>query len=227
MNLAVIPARGGSKRIARKNVRPFGGRPMIAYAIAAARDAQLFAHILVTTDDEEIARVALECGADSVLQRPPELANDHATTLPVIAHALGAFAASHPRPDHACCIYPCVPLLEGSDLASAYALFTTTRAEYVYPVVRFQSTPFRAMLRSHDGRMQFLHPEHELSRTQDLAHCYHDAGQFYWGRAAAWEKLVPMHSHGVGWEIDGNRVVDIDTPEDWRRAELLARVLKD
>lgn len=224
-NLAVIPARGGSKRIPRKNIKPFGGKPMITYAIAAARASELFDEIVVSTDDDEIAEVAAAHGASVPFRRPAELADDQTTTVPVIAHAAEWFSARGRAPAAVCCIYPCVPLLRADDLRGAYTMFVERGAEYVYPVVQFHSSPWRGMRRPDNGPMEFVHPEFELTRTQDLPKVYFDAGQFYWGRALAWRAGMRMHSNGHGYVVESHRVVDIDTPEDWRRAELIARAL--
>jgi pseudaminic acid cytidylyltransferase len=226
-NLAVIPARGASKRIPRKNIKPFAGRPMIAYAIDAALKSGLFEGVVVSTEDEEIAEVAQRHGASVPFRRPAELADDHTATVPVIAHAVRWFSEAVRRPDAACCIYPCVPLLQAQDLRDAHAVFTAGRAPYVYPVVAFHSSPWRAMTMQPDGPMQFVYPQYELTRTQDLPRCYFDAGQFYWGRSEAWLDGLPMHSNGQGWEVQSHRVVDIDTPADWMRAELYARALAE
>jgi pseudaminic acid cytidylyltransferase len=224
-NLAVIPARGGSKRIPRKNILPFGGRPMIAYAIAAARASELFDEIVVSTDDDEIAEVAAAEGATVPFRRPRELADDQTTTVPVIAHAAQWFCDQGRAPEAVCCIYPCVPLLRAEDLRGAYAMFVERGAAYVYPVVQFHSSPWRGMRRPERGPMQFVYPQYELTRTQDLEPMYFDAGQFYWGHTAAWCAGLRMHSHGHGYVLEGHRVVDIDTVDDWRRAELIARAL--
>lgn len=225
MNIAVIPARGGSKRIPRKNIKPFGGQPMIAYAIDAARASGLFEHVVVSTDDDEIAGVALEHGATVPFRRPLALADDQTITVPVIGHAVQWFIDHGQAPDAACCIYPCVPLLQAQDLRDAHALFVERGADYVYPVLAFHSSPWRAMTKPENGPMQFVYPEYELTRTQDLPKCYHDAGQFYWGKATAWTSGLRMHSHGHGWEMSPHRVVDIDTPDDWVRAERMARAV--
>ncbi len=225
MNIAVIPARGGSKRIPRKNIKPFGGKPMIAYAIAAARESGLFEHVVVSTDDDEIAAVATQHGATVPFRRPKELADDQTVTVPVIAHAAQWFADQGQAPQAVCCIYPCVPLLRADDLRGAFAMFTERDADYVYPVVAFHSSPWRAMTQLDGQPMRFVYPEYELTRTQDLPKCYYDAGQFYWGKTTAWTRGLRMHSNGHGWEMPGHRVVDIDTPDDWLRAELIARAL--
>jgi pseudaminic acid cytidylyltransferase len=225
MNIAVIPARGGSKRIPRKNIKPFAGQPMIAYAIDAARASGLFEHVVVSTDDDEIAAVAVKHGATVPFRRPKELADDQTVTVPVIGHAAQWFTDQGQAPAAVCCIYPCVPLLRAQDLRDAYELFMARDAQYVYPVVAFHSSPWRSMTMPAEGPMQFVYPEHELTRTQDLPKCYHDAGQFYWGKTAAWTSGLRMHSNGHGWEMPGHRVVDIDTFDDWQRAELIARAL--
>jgi pseudaminic acid cytidylyltransferase len=225
LNIAVIPARGGSKRIPRKNIKPFGSRPMIAYAIQAARDSGLFEHVVVSTDDDEIAAVARAHGASVPFRRPAHLADDQTVTVPVIAHAAQWFVDQGHAVDAVCCIYPCVPLLRAADLQGAYAMFQELGADYVYPVVGFHSSPWRAMTKPESGPMQFVYPEYELTRTQDLPECYFDAGQFYWGKTTAWTSGLRMHSHGHGYEVEGHRIVDIDTHEDWARAELIARAL--
>jgi pseudaminic acid cytidylyltransferase len=227
MRLAVIPARGGSKRIPRKNIRRFAGVPMIAHAIAAARDSGLFARIVVSTDDDEIAEVAREYGAEVPFRRPAELAGDHAATAPVVAHAIQACGAPGESADPVCCLYPCVPLLRPEDLTQALALLEGSGADFCFPVVAFASPVQRALRRAPDGRMSPIDATHEFSRTQDLEPAYHDAGQFYWGRASAWLAGRRVHSGGIGHPMPAWRVVDIDTPEDWARAELIHRALKD
>lgn len=221
MNLAVIPARGGSKRIPRKNIREFCGRPMIAYAIAAAQESGLFDEVVVSSDDPEILGISRSLGASTPFIRPPELSDDHTPTVPVVAHAIRECRELGWGVEAACCIYPCVPFIRSSDLAGAYALFRESGADYCFPVTEFPSAVQRALLRLPDGRMTPLYPEFETARTQDLPAAYHDAGQFYWGTTLAWSRNPRIHNGGTGFPIPGWRVVDIDTPEDWRRAELL------
>jgi pseudaminic acid cytidylyltransferase len=223
--VAVIPARGGSKRIPRKNISLFNGKPMIAYAIGAAQASGLFDAVIVSTDDEEVAAVAQQWGAHVPFCRPAELADDHVPTVPVIQHAVNILRLSYSGLAEVCCIYPCVPLLQGDDLKAAHLMLTDSGADFVYPVGRFESSPFRAMHRDPDGRMRFLFPQYELTRTQDLKPCFHDAGQFYFGRADAWAKGLLMHSGGVGLELGAERFVDIDTPQDWCLAEQRVREL--
>ena len=225
MNIAIIPARGGSKRIPRKNIKTFAGKPMIAYAIGAAKASGLFEHVLVSTDDAEIAAIAKEWGAEVPFTRPADLANDYTATVPVIAHGVEACKALGWAFDRVCCIYPAVPFVQSQDLVQALALLQSSGADYCFPVTEFPSAVQRALQRTTEGRMQPFYPEFELARTQDLEPAYFDAGQFYWGRAAAWLRNPRLHSSGVGHVIPAWRVVDIDTAEDWRRAELTYRLL--
>lgn len=225
MKLAVIPARGGSKRIPRKNIRAFAGRPMIGHAIAAAQESGLFDRIVVSTDDEEIAGIARGLGAELPFMRSAALADDHTPTVPVVAHAVQACIDLGWRVDEVCCIYPGVPFLEAGDLREALALLAQG-ATYAFPVAPFPSAVQRALQRTADGSARPLFPEFASTRTQDLPPAFHDAGQFYWGRADAWLAGLNIHLHGRTIVVPHWRVVDIDTPEDWQRAELLYEVLR-
>ncbi|WP_317204572.1 pseudaminic acid cytidylyltransferase [Janthinobacterium sp.] len=225
MRIAIIPARGGSKRIPRKNIKPFAGRPMLAYAIGAARASGLFEHIVVSTDDAEIAAAAVALGAEVPFMRPAELSDDHTATIPVLQHAIGACRALGWDADQVCCIYPGVPMLQAADLGAALALLEDGAADYAFTVAAFPAAIQRALRRSPQGSMAPFNPEHVLTRTQDLEPAYYDAGQFYWGRVAAWLGGVSPHHNGRGLVIPEWRAVDIDTPDDWRRAELLYQAL--
>ncbi len=222
--LAVIPARGGSKRIPRKNVKPFAGRPMIVHAIDAARAAGVFDHILVSTDDTEIAAVARCAGAEVPWMRPAALADDHTATAPVMQHAIAQALEAGWAVTQVCCIYPGVPLLAPQDLREALAMLETGVSDFVFPLLKFESAVQRAMRRGADGRMQPMYPEFTMTRTQDLEPAYHDAGQFYWGTVAAWQSGRSAHAGGIGLVVPPERAVDIDTPEDWVRAEALYRL---
>lgn len=226
MKIAVIPARGGSKRIPRKNIKEFSGRPMIAWAISTAKESGLFESIIVSTDDAEIAETARCWGAATPFVRPANLADDLTPTVPVIAHAVKWCLDSGMAVDDACCIYPCAPFLQIGDLVKALDLARTQNADFVYSVTEYAHPVQRAMRRLEDGKMQFINPEYELTRTQDLERTYHDAGQFYWGKASAWLEQKKMHSEGIGMPIPNWRVVDIDTEDDWMRAELVFKQLK-
>ena len=219
--IAVIPARGGSKRIPRKNIKSFCGRPMIVWAISKAQESKLFDRIIVSTDDNEIAEVAGKWGAEIPFMRPKELADDLTPTVPVVAHAIKACIELGCQVDYACCIYPCVPFLQVADLADAFKLAREQDADFIYPITEYAHPVQRAMRQLPGGRMQFLSPTYELTRTQDLEKTYHDAGQFYWGKASAWLAHKKMHTDGLGLAIPNWRVVDIDSTDDWRRAELI------
>lgn len=221
MKIAVIPARGGSKRIPRKNIKEFCGKPMIAWAISVALESQLFEHVVVSTDDDEIANVAKKWGAETPLVRPDNLADDLTPTVPVIAHSVKACLELGWAVKHACCIYPCTPFIQVDDLRKALDLSVEHDADFVYPVTEYAHPIQRAMRRLSNGKMQFFNPEYEMTRTQDLEVAYHDAGQFYWGKSSSWLEHKKMHTDGVGMPIPNWRVVDIDSTDDWARAELI------
>lgn len=224
MKIAVIPARGGSKRIPRKNIKEFGGKPMIAWSIRAALDSGLFDQVLVSTDDEEIAAIAREFGALTPFMRPPSLADDLTPTVPVIAHAIEACRELGWDVTHACCIYPCAPTVQGEDMRAAFAMLVERGANFVFPVTEYAHPIQRAMRQMPDKSMQLFSPEFELTRTQDLEKTYHDASQFYWGTVAAWTGNMKVHTDGLGMPVPHWRVVDIDTEDDWIRAELLQKI---
>jgi len=221
MNLCVIPARGGSKRIPRKNIRTFAGKPMIAYAIEVAQKSGLFSRIVVSTDDEEVAKISLKIGAEVPFRRPTELSDDHTPTVPVIAHAIRAIEPNGSNLGYVCCIYPCVPFMEETDLKKALSLLESGNAEYSFPVAEYPSPVQRALKLGSENQVSPFYPEFELFRTQDLERTYYDAGQFYWGRKKAWLDNRQIHSSAVGLEIPRFRAVDIDTQGDWQKAETL------
>ena len=226
MNIAIIPARGGSKRIPRKNVRPFCGRPMIAWPIAAAAASGLFDHILVSTDDPEIADVARQAGAEVPFVRPAELADDHSGTTDVIVHALSwAVEAGWPV-EAACCIYPTAAFVSASDLAEARRLLSA-ECDFAFAAVRYGHPPQRGFLRAADGSPQLLQPEHQETRTQDLPPVYHDSGQFYWGTREAWMERRPFFGPRTRFiELPPWRAYDVDRSEDWTMAEGLFAAIR-
>lgn len=220
MRLAIIPARGGSKRIPRKNVREFAGKPMIGHAIAAAQNSALFDRIVVSTDDVGIAATAKSLGAEVPFIRPTELSDDYTPTVPVVAHAIKACEALGWRAKIVCCIYPCVPFLRVQDLVEGLSELERGAA-YSFPVAQFASPVQRALVRGADGSLRPMFQEFASVRTQDLPPAFHDAGQFYWGRAEAWTAGLNIHLHGRAVVVPHWRVIDIDTPDDWQHAELL------
>jgi pseudaminic acid cytidylyltransferase len=223
MSLCVIPARGGSKRIPRKNIRPFHGRPMIGWSIDAARASGLFSRIVVSTDDDEIAAVAQAEGADVPFRRPADLAGDHAATVPVIAHAVRALGLPNDAP--VCCLYATAPFVRGTELAEGASLLTAG-ATFAMAVTPFDYPVQRALRRSPNGTVEMMDPAQMQVRSQDLEPAWHDAGQFYWAHAGTWIAGLPVFGPGAkGVALPSYRVVDIDTPEDWARAEALFLVL--
>lgn len=220
--ICVIPARGGSKRVPRKNVAPFCGRPMIAWSIGAAIGSGVFARVVVSTDDAEIAEVARAAGAEVPFLRPADLASDTASTIGVMRHAIGVLCEAGPRPDVVCCIYATAPFLSAEDLRAAHYLLGD--CDFVIPVGRFPAPAQRALVRDDDGNLRMLEPDVYAIRTQDLPETYFDAGQFYWARTDAWLSDVPPFAQKVRpLVLPRGRVQDIDTPEDLAFAELLFR----
>lgn len=225
--VAIIPARGGSKRIPRKNIRAFAGRPMIAHSIAAALDSALFEQVLVSTDDEEIAEVARAHGAVTPFVRPRKLADDHSGTNAVVRHALQWLASAQQPASLACCIYATAPFVEAADLREGHRVLLSSGKAFAFSVTSFEFPVQRALRRHPGGEIEALYPQYADTRSQDLEHAWHDAGQFYWGRADAFLDDVPLYStHAIGVPIPRYRVQDIDTPEDWRRAELMFQTLQ-
>lgn len=226
MNIAVIPARGGSKRIPRKNIKEFAGKPMIAWSIEAAQASGLFDHIIVSTDDLEIADVAKKWGAEVPFMRPQELADDYATTRPVINHAIREFKQSWGCPDYVCTIYSTAPFIEVDDIKQGLQQLVFSGTDFAFSVTSFPYPIQRALKLTATGGVAMFQPEHRKTRSQDLESAYHDAGQFYWGRTEAFlEDRDTFSSASVPIILPNWRVVDIDNEEDWQRAELLYRAL--
>lgn len=221
-NLAIIPARGGSKRIPRKNVKPFLGKPMLAYSIEAALATGLFDEVMVSTDDEEIAEVARLYGAKVPFMRTPATANDYATLADVMREVLHTYKERGQEFDSACLILATCPMLQSADIVSAYNRLTTSDFTMVYPVVVFGYPIWRCLDLAEDGSMKRHWPEYENSRSQDLPKEYHDTGTFYWYKNAEW--LAGNIKIG-GIEVDETTIQDIDTETDWKLAEMKYKLL--
>lgn len=228
MKVAVIPARGGSKRIPRKNIKDFCGKPMIAWSIEAALRSECFDDIVVSTDDEEIAEVARRYGASVPFMRPKELADDYTGTTAVVAHALTALEGTGTAVDLACCIYATAPLLQTRYILEGLtALNDRQELLYAFSGTAY-SFPIQRALRVHstDHTVSMFNSEHMNTRSQDLEPAFHDAGQFYWGRNRAWLTQTAIYSSSSAMvQIPHYLVQDIDTPEDWTRAEMLFTAL--
>lgn len=224
MNLAVIPARGGSKRIPRKNLRSFCGKPMIAWSIEAALESGCFERVVVSTDDDEIAAIAREHGAEVPFIRPAELSDDHTGTTPVVAHAAQACGAA--AEDLICCLYATAPFLRPGDIQRGLEVLKESGAEFAFSVTSFAFPIQRAIRMTPEGRVEMIDPSVFEVRSQDLEEAWHDAGQFYWGRARAWQAGTPLFSpDAASVPLPRHRVQDVDTEEDWVRAEWLFRAL--
>jgi N-acylneuraminate cytidylyltransferase len=226
MNIAIIPARGGSKRIPRKNIKEFCGKPMIAWSIEAAKTSGLFDRIIVSTNDTEIAAVAKQWGAEVPFMRPDELSNDYTGTTEVIAHATRWFLNQGLDVTAVCCIYATAPFLQVADLRCGLEALNSGDWNYAFTVTDFAAPIFRSFKQTSEGGIEMFFPEHFSTRSQDLPTALHDAGQFYWGRPAAWLEgkcIFAWHSKPV--VIPRWRVQDIDTQDDWERAEILAPII--
>jgi pseudaminic acid cytidylyltransferase len=226
--VAIIPARGGSQRIPRKNIKLFNGEPMIAHSIRAALASGVFDQVIVSTDDYEIANVARAHGADVPFMRPAELADAFTGTAAVIQHALCTLDALDQRYDYACCLYATAPLLQARYLRQGLeALEVAAKKSYAFSVCSFGFPVQRALLIDSDGSLGAMHPEFRSVRSQDLPVAYQDAGQFYWGRSDAWLRGDTVFSElSLPVILPRHLVQDIDSPEDWLRAEYLYAALK-
>jgi pseudaminic acid cytidylyltransferase len=233
--IAIIPARGGSKRIPRKNVKPFCGKPMIAHSILAARDSGVFDRIIISTDDSEIAEVARTYGAEVPFVRPPELSDDHTPTAPVLLHALDFVKAQGYPVQWFACLYATAPFLMAADIRRGLDLLRTTGAASALTVTSYGFPIFRALKMEANGRVNFLWPEHRVTRSQELPTAYHDAGMCYLYDVERFMALRHQYPSGqmpiilpnaVPIELPRTMVQDIDTPEDWSRAELMFKLLQ-
>lgn len=222
MNVAIIPARGGSKRIPRKNVKKFHGKPMIAYSIEVAAASGCFDKVIVSTDDTEIADVAKAYGADVPFLRPAEISDDYATTRDVVEHAIRWCGSEGWRVDAVCCLYATAPFVLVEDLQRGYQFLKSEGVQFAFSVTSFSFPIQRAIKVGDGGAISMFSPENEQVRSQDLEEAYHDAGQFYWGKTNAFlDKLSIFSPHSRAVLLPRNRVQDIDTPEDWELAESL------
>jgi pseudaminic acid cytidylyltransferase len=227
-SIALIPARGGSRRIPRKNVRPFLGVPAIQRTIATVSGSGVVDRIIVSTDDDEIAGLARDVGAEVPGPRPVDLADDHTTTLAVVRHAITAWFAAVDPATPLWVVYPAALLLRVEDLQRAQDTMERAEAAFLVPVLRYPHPVERRLRIGQDGRLRADDPEHLSTRTQDLEPAFHDAGQFYVGCIASWLESSPLeHERTVGMKLAADRAVDIDEPEDWERAERLAELAGD
>jgi len=227
MNICIIPARGGSKRIVKKNVKIFNGKPIIAYSIEQALASNCIDRVIVSTDDEEISNVAIRYGAEVPFKRPPELSNDITPTNPVITHAVNWIENQGELVDSICCLYATAPFIQSNSISEAYGQFKKYNADFCYSVTSFPFPIQRAIKINDSGKVNMFHPEHINTRSQDLEEAYHDAGQFYWGTKEAFNSNSSILSDTViPFILPRHLVQDIDTLEDWRRAEIMHEVIQ-
>ena len=227
MNVCVIPARGGSKRIPRKNIKEFNGKPIIAYSIETALKSNCFSQVIVSTDDDEIIEVARKYGAEVSFVRPDELSNDYVGTIPVIRHAIEWIEDNNKTVENVCCLYATAPFVQSKIISEAYQQLISSKSDYCYSVTSFVFPIQRAIKIVQGDKVDMFYPEHFNTRSQDLEEAFHDAGQFYWGKAQAFKDELPLFSEvASAFILPRYLVQDIDTEEDWIRAEAMYKVLQ-
>jgi len=227
MNIAVIPARGGSKRIPHKNIKKFLGKPIIAYSIETAKNSGIFDRIIVSTDSEMIADVSRKYGAEVPFTRPKKLADDYTGTNAVIKHTIQWCLRNNLQPEYVCGIYATAPFLKKEYLEEGLRRLKESDNSFAFSVTPFPSPIFRALKINGAGQLEMFWPEYLTARSQDIPKSYLDAGQFYWGRAEAFlEDVVLFSPASIPVKIPSYLVQDIDTVEDWKRAELMFKVLQ-
>ena len=224
-NIAIIPARGGSKRIPKKNIKDFLGKPIIAYSIELALNIKLFSKVIVSTDDQEIKDVAIKYGAEVPFIRPKEIADDFTGTHEVIGHAVKCLKDNGEKMDYVCCVYATAPLIEKDDLKKGFELIKTGKWDSVMAATNFSYPIFRSFENLPDGGLKMIFPEHYNSRSQDLPEIYHDAGLFYWAKPETWKEPSNGYSEKNSIiKIPNYRVQDIDTLDDWKKAEIIYKI---
>jgi N-acylneuraminate cytidylyltransferase len=220
--IAIITARGGSKRIPCKNIKEFFGQPMIKYAIDAALESKIFDTVMVSTDNEEIAQIAKQYGADIPFMRSEETSNDFATTMDVLMEVICQYKKMNIEFSSLCCIYPCVPFLRGDTLVKAFNTFTDSDADTLMPIVRFSYPVQRALRINDNGFLEYVHPEYIATRSQDLEPMYHDVGMFYFYKN---NSLYNSDKKVKYFEMRESETQDIDTEEDWHYTEIKYRIM--
>lgn len=227
-NIAIIPARGGSKRIPRKNIRLFLGKPIIAYSIEAALSSGLFDEVMVSTDDEEIASIAKEYGAQVPFMRSTDTSNDFSTLADVLLEVIFCYEDSGIKFDNLCCILATAPLIIPEDIKNAYLKLTNSSFTSVYPVIPYSYPIMRSLKMNIDGKISMRWPEYQKVRSQDIETSYHDSGTFYWTTIESIKNVKSiLTSNCTGIVIDEIRAQDIDTEVDWKIAELKYELLHE
>lgn len=227
MNICVIPARGNSKRIPKKNIKNFLGKPIIAYSIKIALDCKIFDKVIVSTDSKEISKIANYYGAETPFIRPKKLSNDYIGTHEVIGHAIKWMESKGQKIKYCCCIYPTAPLIEKKDILNGYKLIKNQKWDAIIAATNFSYPVYRSFKKLPNGGLKMLFPKFYNSRSQDLPETYHDAGLFYWSNSDNWKKKPKTFNDKISIvKIPNYRVQDIDIIDDWKKAELLYKILK-
>jgi N-acylneuraminate cytidylyltransferase len=225
-NIAIIPARGGSKRIPRKNIKPFCGKPIITYSIEAALRSGLFDVVMVSTDDEDIAAVAKAAGAEVPFMRSEKNSDDYAGTVDVLLEVLTAYEKQNTTFDNVCCIYPTAPFVNTQRLSEAYQMLNEKQYDSVFPICAFSFPILRALQLSNNNQVSMIWPENMTKRSQDLPPAYHDAGQFYWCRTLSLTTDKKLYTDNSGAIVlNETEVQDIDNESDWLIAEMKFKLL--
>ena len=228
MNIALIPARGGSKRIPKKNIKLFAGKPMIFWPINAAIKSKVFDRIIVSTDDKEIAKIAIDCGAEVPFFRPSNLSDDHTNTQSVVVHFINWLEQNSLKCKFICCLYATAPFVIPSDLCEAQNLINNRKDKnYIFSATSFPFPIQRAFKINEKGKSQMFQPEFFNYRSQDLEEAFHDAGQFYWASPNTWKIKTNFFEDSIPFLLPRWRVQDIDTNEDWLRAELMYKLINN
>ena len=225
--IAIIPARGGSKRIPKKNIKLFYDKPIISYSIKVALDSKLFDEVMVSTDDIEIASLAKEFGAKVPFIRSKKASDDFATTFDVVKEVIEKYEDNNQKFDTVCCIYPCAPFITVNTLKVSFKIFNENKFESVFPVIQY-NTPIQRALKREGDQIKFLNEDFILSRSQDLEKNYHDAGQFYWinSKMCILKKNIISDNSGC-IVISEFEAQDIDNEIDWKIAELKYELLQN
>ena len=228
MNIAIIPARGGSKRIPKKNIKNFLGKPIISYSVELAIKSNLFDKVIVSTDCDEIAEIAKSYGAEVPFIRPNAISDDFSTLNEVLKHAIDFIENDGFLYEYVCCIYATAPFIEIDDVTRGFELINTKKWESVIAATNFSYPIFRSFEKDKKGGLKMVFPDHYSSRSQDLPEIFHDAGQFFWAKSEFLKKSPSgFNQNNTIIEIPNYRAQDIDTDEDWQRAELIYKYLNE
>ena len=227
MIFAIIPARGGSQRIKKKNIKKFYSRTILYWTLKILRMSKLFSKIILTTDSNEIKAIGKKLGFDYIISRPKNLADNYTPIKPVIEHAIKTLSKDF-KFQYVCCVFPCNPFLSLADLKKSFKILMKNKKNFVFPVSEYSHPIQRAFHLNKKNKIVLFNKKNELKRTQDLKKYYHDTGQFYWGLVKNWlNNKINIHSRATGFKIPKWRSIDIDTQDDWQKAEALFGYLKE